>query len=72
VQPALTRYEDVQADIAAMTKKNNQLVGALSAALNEVITDGKYKEVLDRWNLAAEAVPTSRINPSGLPCQPAG
>ncbi|GAA1193449.1 ABC transporter substrate-binding protein [Pseudonocardia alaniniphila] len=63
---------DVQADIAAMTKKNNQLVGALSAALNEVITDGRYKEVLDRWNLDAEAVSTSQINPPGLPRRPAG
>jgi polar amino acid transport system substrate-binding protein len=63
---------DVKADIAAMTKKNNQLVGALNAALNEVIKDGKYTQVLDRWNLAAEAVPTSEINPPGLPRSPAG
>jgi polar amino acid transport system substrate-binding protein len=63
---------DVKADIAAMTKKNNGFVGALNAALNEVIKDGKYTQVLDRWNLAAEAVPASEINPPGLPRSPAG
>ncbi len=57
----------VTADIAAMTKKGNGLVEPLNEALNSVIKDGRYAQALGRWNLAAEAVPTSRINPPGLP-----
>jgi polar amino acid transport system substrate-binding protein len=57
----------IPADIAAMTKKGNGLVAALQRALQEVITDGKYAEVLKRWNLASEALPASEINPQGLP-----
>jgi polar amino acid transport system substrate-binding protein len=58
---------DITADIAAMTKKNNGLVGPLNAALNEVIKNGSYGQVLTRWNLGNEAVPTSQVNPQGLP-----
>src|SRR5690606_35817102 len=36
-------------------------------ALNTVIENGTYAEVLARWNLTSEAVPTSEINPPGLP-----
>jgi len=32
-----------------------------------VIENGTYAEVLARWNLPSEAVPTSEINPPGLP-----
>ncbi|SDK05290.1 ABC transporter substrate-binding protein [Nonomuraea jiangxiensis] len=60
---------DLQGLIAAMTKKDNGLVKPLNEALNTVIKNGKYKEVLERWGLANEAVPESRINPPGLPRQ---
>ncbi|MEV0232793.1 ABC transporter substrate-binding protein [Nonomuraea sp. NPDC050786] len=60
---------DLQGLIAAMTKKDNGLVKPLSEALNTVIKNGKYKEVLDRWGLANEAIPESQINPPGLPRQ---
>jgi polar amino acid transport system substrate-binding protein len=53
--------------IAAMTKKDNGLVTALSAALNAVIKNGKYAQVLARWGLSNEAVQTSEVNPQGLP-----
>jgi polar amino acid transport system substrate-binding protein len=62
---------DITADIAAMTRKDNGLVRALNEALNTVIQNGRYAEVLGRWNLASEAVPTSEINPPGLPRKPA-
>jgi polar amino acid transport system substrate-binding protein len=62
---------DVPADIAAMTRKDNGLVRALNEALNTVIENGRYAEVLDRWKLTGEAVPTSEINPPGLPRKPA-
>ncbi|GAA3579884.1 ABC transporter substrate-binding protein [Nonomuraea rosea] len=59
----------LQGLIAAMTKKDNGLVKPLNEALNTVIENGRYKEVLDRWGLAGEAIPESRINPPGLPRQ---
>ncbi|WP_372666201.1 ABC transporter substrate-binding protein [Amycolatopsis kentuckyensis] len=57
----------VQADIAAMTKKDDGLVKALQQALDTVIKNGQYAEVLKRWNLTSEALPASEVNPQGLP-----
>jgi polar amino acid transport system substrate-binding protein len=57
----------LQGLIAATTKKDNGLVKAVNDALNAVIKSGDYAKVLDRWNLANEAVTTSQINPPGLP-----
>jgi polar amino acid transport system substrate-binding protein len=51
-----------------MTKKDNGLVKPLNDALNAVIKHGAYAQVLRRWNLSNEAVPSSRVNPPGLPC----
>ncbi|OZM78173.1 ABC transporter substrate-binding protein [Pseudonocardia sp. MH-G8] len=61
---------DVTAEIAAMTRKDNGLVGALHAALDAVIESGRYGEVLGRWNLTEEAVADSQVNPPGLPRTP--
>ncbi|MFF9910039.1 ABC transporter substrate-binding protein [Streptomyces sp. NPDC013457] len=57
----------LQGLIAATTKKDSGLVEPLAAALDEVIENGTYAEVLKRWGLSDEAVPTSEINPPGLP-----
>ncbi len=57
----------IQADIAAMTKKDDGLVQALAAALDHLIAGGQYAATLKRWNLANEAVPQSQVNPPGLP-----
>ncbi|MEV4150966.1 ABC transporter substrate-binding protein [Amycolatopsis sp. NPDC049691] len=57
----------VPADIAAMTKKDDGLVEALQQALDTVIKNGQYTEVLKRWNLTSEALPASEVNPRGLP-----
>ncbi|MFJ9783109.1 ABC transporter substrate-binding protein [Amycolatopsis sp. NPDC101161] len=57
----------IPADIAAMTKKDDGLVKALQQALDTVIKNGQYAEVLKRWNLASEALPASEVNPRGLP-----
>ncbi|MEV7805557.1 ABC transporter substrate-binding protein [Microbispora sp. NPDC088329] len=62
---------DLQGLIAAMTKKGNGLVKPINEALNTVIANGRYLEVLKRWGLANEAVPKSQINPPGLPRQAA-
>ncbi|WP_214105814.1 ABC transporter substrate-binding protein [Acrocarpospora catenulata] len=60
---------DLQGLIAAMTKKDNGLVKPLNEALNTLIGNGKYAEVLARWGLSNEAIPQSQINPPGLPRQ---
>ncbi|GLW09113.1 ABC transporter substrate-binding protein [Microtetraspora sp. NBRC 13810] len=58
---------DLQGLIAAMTKKGNGLVGPVHEALNTVIGNGTYAQVLKRWGLANEAIPESVVNPPGLP-----
>lgn len=57
----------LQGLIAATTKKDGGLVEPLAEALNEIIDNGTYNEVLKRWGLSDEAVTTSEINPPGLP-----
>ncbi|MEU4270718.1 ABC transporter substrate-binding protein [Streptomyces sp. NPDC026092] len=57
----------LQGLIAATTKKDSGLVEPLADALNQVIENGTYAEVLKRWGLTAEAVTRSEINPPGLP-----
>jgi polar amino acid transport system substrate-binding protein len=54
------------ANIAVATAKGNGLAPAFTAALNAAIADGSYREVLDRWGLAAEAIDESQTNPPGL------
>ncbi|MFF2041607.1 ABC transporter substrate-binding protein [Kitasatospora sp. NPDC058170] len=58
---------DVLGKIAATTKKDNGLVRALGGALDEIIRNGTYGQVLKRWGLDGEAVRSSEINPPGLP-----
>ncbi|WP_226352307.1 ABC transporter substrate-binding protein [Pseudonocardia sp. ICBG601] len=57
----------VQADIAAMTRRGDGLVGPIHEAIDALIASGKYGEVLARWHLENEALQDSRINPPGLP-----
>ncbi|MCX4510776.1 ABC transporter substrate-binding protein [Streptomyces sp. NBC_01619] len=57
----------LQGLIAATTKKDNGLVEPLAEALNEVIDNGTYAQVLKRWGLSEESVEKSDINPPGLP-----
>ncbi|MEU9257936.1 ABC transporter substrate-binding protein [Streptomyces sp. NPDC048212] len=59
--------DGVQGKIAATTKKDSGLVRAYGAAIDHIIQDGLYAEVLERWGLSNEAVEKSEINPPGLP-----
>ncbi|MFF5078487.1 ABC transporter substrate-binding protein [Actinoplanes sp. NPDC000266] len=59
----------LQGLIALTTKKDNGLVKAYKAALDELIKSGDYKKILDRWNLANESVDAGEINPPGLPIE---
>ncbi|GAB5078934.1 ABC transporter substrate-binding protein [Arthrobacter sp. AD-310] len=55
------------ADIAFTTKKDNGLAVAAQAALNDLINNGTYGQILDRWGLSSEAIAKSELNPAGLP-----
>ncbi|MDP5226277.1 MULTISPECIES: ABC transporter substrate-binding protein [Arthrobacter] len=57
----------LKANIAVGTKKGNGFAKAAQAALNDLIQDGTYGKILDRWGLTAEAVQHSELNPPGLP-----
>ncbi|MFJ4623761.1 ABC transporter substrate-binding protein [Streptomyces sp. NPDC088812] len=59
--------ETLQGLIAATTKKDSGLVDALADAIDHVVENGTYAEVLERWGLSDEAVTKSEINPPGLP-----
>jgi polar amino acid transport system substrate-binding protein len=59
----------LQGKIALTTKKDDGLIQAYAAAVNELIKSGDYAKILARWNLASEAVTTSEINPPGLPLE---
>ncbi|MFJ8439692.1 ABC transporter substrate-binding protein [Kitasatospora griseola] len=59
--------DQVLGKIAATTRKDNGLVKALGGAIDELIRNGSYTEVLKRWGLDNEAVQSSEINPPGLP-----
>ncbi|MGW0023116.1 ABC transporter substrate-binding protein [Rhodococcus sp. NPDC003383] len=61
----------LQGEIAVLTKKDNGLVGPINEALNHIIENGTYAQVLERWGISSEAVESSRINPPGLPKKPA-
>ena len=54
------------ADIAIATRRGSA-ADPLTVALNGLIKNGRYQQVLDRWNLASEAIDQSRTNPPGLP-----
>ena len=55
------------AEIAFTTQKGNGLAIAAQAALNQLIENGSYAEILDRWGLSSEAIKKSELNPPGLP-----
>ena len=57
----------LQGLIAATTKKDNGLAKPLADAINYLIANGQYAKWLAAYNLSNEAVPTSLVNPPGLP-----
>ncbi len=57
----------LQGLICATSKKDGGLAKPVSDAINYLIANGQYKAWLDAWHLADEAVPTSAMNPQGLP-----
>ncbi len=57
----------LQGLICATTKKDSGLAKPVADAINYLIQNGQYTAWLDSWNLSNEAVPTSEVNPPGLP-----
>ncbi len=57
----------LQGLICATTKKDSGLAEPVAGALNHLISSGQYAAALEAWNLSNEAVPTSEVNPPGLP-----
>jgi polar amino acid transport system substrate-binding protein len=55
------------AEVAITTRKGSGLAAPLTQLLNNLIQNGKYKLVLDRWNLDSEAIDHAATNPPGLP-----
>jgi polar amino acid transport system substrate-binding protein len=45
--------------VAATSKRGNGLAEPIANAINELISEGTYAQVLDRWGLAEEAVKSS-------------
>ncbi|MET8874869.1 ATP-binding cassette domain-containing protein [Nocardia sp. NPDC004604] len=59
--------DTLQGEIGVLTKRDNGLIGPINKAINNAIQTGTYQQVIDRWGLQTETVPSSRINPPGLP-----
>ncbi|MFI1096483.1 transporter substrate-binding domain-containing protein [Streptomyces sp. NPDC020917] len=57
----------LQGLIAATSRKGSGLAKPVADALDYLIRNGQYGKWLAAWNLSNEAVPSSRINPPGLP-----
>ncbi|OXS37067.1 ABC transporter substrate-binding protein [Streptomyces sp. XY006] len=50
-------------DVGFAFKKGSPLTKAFRAAVNELIKDGTYARILQKWGTSASAIETSRINP---------
>ncbi|MCF0091243.1 ABC transporter substrate-binding protein [Micromonospora sp. MH99] len=59
--------DGLEGRIGATVRKENGLIEPVAKALNVVMADGTYTEVLKRWGLQAEALPKSEVNPPGIP-----
>ncbi|WP_327292621.1 ABC transporter substrate-binding protein [Streptomyces sp. NBC_01198] len=57
----------LQGLICATAKKDSGLAKPLADAINHLIAGGQYRTWLAAWNLSNEGLPSSQINPPGLP-----
>lgn len=55
------------AEIAVAFPKGSDLTVPVANVINDLIDEGIYGKILDRWALSAEAIEKSLINPPGLP-----
>ncbi|MFD7699223.1 ABC transporter substrate-binding protein [Streptomyces caelestis] len=54
-------------DVGFAFKKGSPLTKAFRAAVDELIEDGTYARILEKWGTSASAIETSRINPPEHP-----
>ena len=57
----------LRSDVAIATRKGSGLAKALTLATNDLIANGRYRQMLVRWSLAEEALDVAETNPPGLP-----
>ncbi|MFD5293598.1 ABC transporter substrate-binding protein [Streptomyces mutabilis] len=50
-------------DVGFTFKKGSPLTEAFQAAVNELIKDGTYARILEKWGTSASAIEASRVNP---------
>lgn len=50
--------------VGFVTAKGSPLAGALSAAVNELISDGAYARIFTKWGLAGSQIAQSQVNPT--------
>ncbi|PJE98181.1 ABC transporter substrate-binding protein [Streptomyces carminius] len=55
--------DTIDSQVGAMSRKGDGTAEAVTAALNELIRNGKYRKVLERWGLGDQKLPASRVNP---------
>lgn len=53
-------------DVGFAFKKGSPLAPAFQAAVNELIKDGAYQRILDKWGTRDSAIPESRLSPPEL------
>ena len=49
----------------AIKKGQGEYGAAIQGAVQALIADGTYKQILDKWNVGSGAIPTSEINKTG-------
>ncbi|MFJ9841187.1 ABC transporter substrate-binding protein [Kitasatospora sp. NPDC101155] len=54
-------------DVGFAFKKGSKLTPAFQAAVNQLIKDGTYQQILKKWGLADSAIPQSQISPPEHP-----
>lgn len=68
VQPdAFTQVDSIFVEpalLGAITKKDSGLAEAIAAAVDSLIADGTYEEIVDAWGLGAAAIDASGVNQS--------
>ena len=48
----------------AIAKDQTEFAGVIGEAVQALIADGTYKQILDKWGVTAGAITTPEVNPS--------
>ena len=50
--------------VGFVTAKGSPLSGLLEQAVNELISDGEYQKILEKWSIDGNGIPRSQVNPT--------